>query len=148
MTNTKKAALVQARVTPTLKERFAKALEYEGLTESGFVNQKITEFVQEVESKMNPIEMIAGKQIDIDYDIEELQGIRAAVQDAVHTLLLENGVDDDDIFRIKVENEYHVQVGEDALGKAITEPEAFEVLVELTDHKQNIIVDKDQIVRV
>src|SRR5690625_1757768 len=113
MTNTKKAALVQARVTPTLKERFAKALEYEGLTESGFVNPKITEFVQEDESKMNPIEMIAGKQIDIDYDIEELQGIRAAVQDAVHTLLLENGVDDDDIFRIKAENEYHVHVGEE-----------------------------------
>lgn len=148
MTNTKKAALVQARVTPTLKERFAKALEYEGLTESGFVNQKITEFVQEVEKKMNPIEKIAGKQIDIDLDIEELQGIRAAVQDAVHTLLLENGVHDDDIFRIKVEEEYHVQVGEDAIGKAITEPEAFEVLIELTNHKQNIIVDKDRIVRV
>ena len=149
MTNTRKTALVQARVTQTLKERFAKALAYEGLTESGFVNQKITEFVQEVEQKMNPIEKIAGKKIDIDYDIEEHQGIRAAVQDAVHTLLLEDGVDDDEIFQIKVEEEYHVQVGVDELiGKPITAPEAFGVLVELTDHKQNIIIDKDGIVRV
>ena len=145
---TKKKALVQARVTPTLKERFAKALEYEGLTESGFVNQKITEFVQEVESKMNPIEMIAGKQIDIDLDIEEHQGIRSAVQDAVHTLLLENGVDDDDIFQIRVEEEYHVKTGEDELGKPITEPKAFVVLVELTDQRQKIIVDKEGIVRI
>lgn len=149
MTNTRKTALVQARVTQTLKERFAKALQYEGLTESDFINQKITEFVQEVEQKMNPIEKIAGKKIDIDYDIEEHQGIRAAVQDAVHTLLLEDGVDDDEIFQIKVEEEYHVQVGVDELiGKPITAPEAFGVLVELTDHKQNIIIDKDGIVRV
>lgn len=149
MTNTRKTALVQARVTQTLKERFAKALQYEGLTESDFINQKITEFVQEVEQKMNPIEKIAGKKIDIDYDIEEHQGIRAAVQDAVHTLLLEDGVDDDEIFQIKVEEEYHVQVGVDELiGKPITAPEAFGVLVELTHHKQNIIIDKDGIVRV
>ena len=145
---TKKKALVQARVTQKLKERFAKALQYEGLTESDFINQKITEFVQEVEQKMNPIEKIAGKQIDIDYDIEEHQGIRAAVQDAVHTLLIGSGIDDDDIFQIRVEEEYHVKTGEDALGKPITEAEAYVVLVELTDQRTKIIVDSDGTVRV
>ena|SRR5690554_2835 len=144
----KKTALVQARVTQTLKERFAKALEYEGLTESGFVNQKITEFVQEVESKMNPIGKIAGKEIDIDLDIAEYQGMRSAVQDAVHTLLLENGVDDDDIFQIRVEEEYHVQVGEDELGKPITEPKAFLVLANINGRDTKIIVDSDGTVRV
>lgn len=145
---TKKKALVQARVTQKLKERFAKALQYEGLTESGFINQKITEFVQEVEQKMNPVEKIAGKQVDIDYDIEEHYGIRAAVQDAVHTLLLENGVDDDEIFQIKVEEEYHVKTGEDELGKPITEPEAFLVLVNINGQDKKIIVDSDRTVRV
>lgn len=145
---TKKKALVQARVTQKLKERFAKALQYEGLTESGFINQKITEFVQEVEQKMNPVEKIAGKQVDIDYDIEEHYGIRAAVQDAVHTLLLENGVDDDEIFQIKVEEEYHVKTGEDELGKPITEPKAFLVLANINGRDTKIIVDSDGTVRV
>lgn len=148
---TKKKAIVQARVTPTLKERFAKALEYEGLTESGFVNQKITEFVQEVEQKMkkmNPIEKIAGKQVDIDYDIEEHYGIRAAVEDAVHTLLIEAGIDDDDIFQVKVEEEYHIKTGEDDLGKVVTEPEAFLVLVKINTQDTKIVVDSDGVVRV
>lgn len=148
MTNTRKTALVQARVTQKLKERFAKALQHEGLTESGFINQKITEFVQEVEQKMNPVKKIAGKQIDIDLDIEEHQGIRSAVQDAVHTLLIESGIDDDDIFQIRVEEEYHVKTGKDALGKPITEAEAYVVLVELTDQRQKIVVDKEGIVRI
>ena len=148
MTNTRKTALVQARVTQTLKDRFAKALQYEGLTESNFINQKIIEFVQEVENKMNPIEKIAGKQVDIDMDIEEHHGIRAAVEDAVHTLLIEIGIKDDEIDRIKVEEEYHVKVGEDELGKPITEPEAFLVLVNINGQDTKIIVDSNGVLRV
>lgn len=148
MTNTRKTALVQARVTPTLKERFAKALAYEGLTESDFINQKITEFVQEVEQKMNPVEKIAGKQVDIDLDIAEYQGMRSAVQDAVHTLLIESGINDEDIFQIRVEEEYHVKTGEDELGKPITEPKAFLVLANINGRDTKIIVDSDGTVRV
>lgn len=138
---TKKETIVQARVSRVLKERFLKALEHEGLTESDFINQKIVEFVREVELKMNPIMQLAGKKIEIDHS-EFSSDIRSAVAEGVTEALMNSGVDPDDILQVRVEHEYHVKVGKTDMGEVITEPDAYVVLIETCDHKGQIIVDK------
>ncbi|MBL4952058.1 hypothetical protein JK635_07520 [Neobacillus sp. YIM B02564] len=46
-----KEATIQARVTQTLKERLTKALQQEGLTESDFLVNAATVFIEKAESK-------------------------------------------------------------------------------------------------
>ena len=134
------------RIPTSLVERFDRAAAEAEIDKTQVVVDAIRKFVEEHEK--NVMQRIAGKKVDIDLDIAEYQGMRSAVQDAVHTLLIESGIDDDDIFQIRVEEEYHVKTGKDALGKPITEAEAYVVLVELTDQRTKIIVDSDGTVRV
>lgn len=134
------------RIPASLVERFDRAAAEAEIDKTQVVVDAIRKFVEEHEK--NVMQRIACKKVDIDLDIAEYQGMRSAVQDAVHTLLIESGINDEDIFQIRVEEEYHVKTGEDELGKPITEAKAYVVLVELTDQRTKIIVDSDGTVRV
>ena len=92
---------------------------------------------------MNPIQRLDGLQIDIDFDFP-----RRSVEDGIAELLItECGVEPEDIFRIAVEQEHHVEVGRTENGALITEPEAFTVYVETTDHRATVVVNRDGIIR-